>query len=175
MTENSHHCYSAACPCSWWFSKKLPAVEDGILVTARLAFCSVSRRTCIQMSVFNGSIHKLHVFMQSIKSSELRVLWVLQSCFQITKPYIPVERDFCVLSLGLPQWHKLSVWQPVLHMKDCSKGLYRRSKSFLVIIPLVKTMVWILMAYTGEGVQLAGVDEVPPCALHIFKSLHEAV
>jgi len=36
-------------------------------------------------------------------------------------------------------------------------------------------MVQLSMAYTGEGVQLAGVDEVPLCPLCIFKSLHEAV
>lgn len=79
-------------------------------------FLLCRRRDFYSLNVFNGSIH-----MQSMDFFRAAVLWVFGGHFQITKT-TSLWR-VCILSLELPGWHTFCVWQVVLHMKDCSKGI----------------------------------------------------
>lgn len=91
------------------------------------------------------------------------MLQFLQSDFWITKPCIPADRNFCVLSIGQSQGRKLCVWQLVWCMKDSFKGLYRRSKCFSWSL----LWRWCCNGCAGVGVQLAGVVEVPSIFLRV--------
>lgn len=127
--ENSQHCHSVACSHFWCFSKKLLAGEDCIPLTVlHFAFSSVSRKTCTYMTVFNGFIDKLHVFMQSMNFFRAVHSLGFTVTLSNNKNLHPCGESFCTLSLELPQWHKFSIWQAVLHMKDYSNSIAARVK-----------------------------------------------